>query len=104
MVFPRATIGRGGAANHLTTKDAKNAKESEHETLDAIFLFCHVEVPQQSDRYIRECYANQQLSFASAFDLLNILRFPIGQFVKLDRRAFRAFRGGSLAVGLFSTL
>ena len=40
------TIGSGVVAHHLTTKDTKSTKESENETFDAMFQFCHIEVHQ----------------------------------------------------------
>ena len=43
-LFSNLQIDREVVASHLTTKDTKSTKESENETLDANFQFCHVEV------------------------------------------------------------
>ena len=64
-----------GKDQYSTTKDTKSTKESENETFDAIFQFCHVEIHQQSDLHPRQFHVGQQLSFVNAFDSLDALQF-----------------------------
>ena len=44
--FHSSTLGPGGSVHDFTTKDTKSTKDSENETLDAIFPLCNVTVHQ----------------------------------------------------------